>query len=85
VAASGGVAANRELRRRLTAWGEAHGVEVVLPPLPLTTDNAVMIARAGQLRACRGQLDDPRALRAYPRAPWKSGADARGRPIFPSL
>ncbi|HPC81986.1 MAG TPA: tRNA (adenosine(37)-N6)-threonylcarbamoyltransferase complex transferase subunit TsaD [Thermoanaerobaculaceae bacterium] len=71
VAASGGVAANRELRRRLAAWGERSGVEVLLPPLALTTDNAAMIARAGQLRAARGRLDDPLALRAYPRAPWK--------------
>ena len=85
VAASGGVAANLELRRRLLAWGEAGGVPVVLPPVALTTDNAAMIARAGQLRAERGLLDDPRSLRAYPRAAWKAGADARGRPTFPAL
>jgi N6-L-threonylcarbamoyladenine synthase len=85
VAASGGVAANLELRRRLLAWGERSGVPVVLPPVALTTDNAAMIARAGQLRAARGELDDPRSLRAYPRAPWKAGADARGRPAFPRL
>jgi N6-L-threonylcarbamoyladenine synthase len=72
VAASGGVAANRELRRRLAEWGEERGLEVLLPPLPLTTDNAAMIARAGQLRAAAGRLDDPRGLRAYPRAAWKS-------------
>ncbi len=71
VAASGGVAANHELRRRLTAWGWRTGVEVLLPPLSLTTDNAAMIARAGQLRAARGRLDDPLTLRAYPRASWK--------------
>jgi len=75
VAASGGVAANLELRRRLTAWGEKSGVPVVLPPVALTTDNAAMIARAGQLRAARGELDDPRSLRA----------DAKGRPVFPTL
>jgi N6-L-threonylcarbamoyladenine synthase len=85
VAASGGVAANLELRRRLQAWGEASGVAVVLPPIALTTDNAAMIARAGQLRAARGELDDPRSLRAYPRAAWKAGADAKGRPTFPAL
>jgi len=85
VAASGGVAANLELRRRLLGWGEQFGVPVVLPPVALTTDNAAMIARAGQLRAARGELDDPRSLRAYPRAPWKAGADARGRPTFPTL
>jgi N6-L-threonylcarbamoyladenine synthase len=85
VAASGGVAANRELRRRLAEWGAVRGVEVVLPPVALTTDNAVMIARAGQLRARAGLFDDPRSLRAYPRAPWKAGADRKGRPVFPSL
>jgi N6-L-threonylcarbamoyladenine synthase len=85
VAASGGVAANSELRRRLAAWGEERGLEVVLPPLALTTDNAAMIARAGQLRAARGELDDARSLRAYARVPWKAGADERGRPIFPKL
>ena len=73
VAASGGVAANRELRRRLQDWGRSTGTEVVLPAVALTTDNAAMIARAGQLRAARGDLDDPRALRAYARAAWKSG------------
>ncbi len=76
VALAGGVAANSELRRRLSAWGEARGVEVLLPPLALTTDNAAMIARAGQLRAARGALDDPRGLRAYPRAVWKTGPKA---------
>jgi N6-L-threonylcarbamoyladenine synthase len=72
VAASGGVAANLELRRRLAAWGAAHDVEIVLPPVALTTDNAAMIARAGQLRGAAGRLDDPRSLRAFARAPWKT-------------
>jgi N6-L-threonylcarbamoyladenine synthase len=85
VTLSGGVAANRELRRRLQAWGDARGVEVLLAALPLTGDNAAMIARAGQLRAARGERDDPRSLRAYPRARWKAGADLHGRPVFPRL
>jgi len=85
VTLSGGVAANSELRRRLGEWGQTRGVQVLLTPLPLTGDNAAMIGRAGQLRAARGQLDDPRSLRAYPRAPWKVGADAAGRPLFPPL
>lgn len=77
VAASGGVAANRELRHRLAAWGESNRIEVLLPPLALTTDNAAMIACAGQLRAARGKFDDPLSLRAYPRALWKKSTDAR--------
>ncbi|NWF99589.1 MAG: tRNA (adenosine(37)-N6)-threonylcarbamoyltransferase complex transferase subunit TsaD [Thermoanaerobaculaceae bacterium] len=85
VTLSGGVAANSELRRRLLAWCEKRGVQVVLAPLALTGDNAAMVARAGQLRAARGEVDDPRALRVYPRADWKGGADARGRPLFPPL
>jgi N6-L-threonylcarbamoyladenine synthase len=74
VAAAGGVSANRELRRRLTAWGQRCGIAVQLPPLALSTDNAAMIARAGQLRAARGQRDDPRAVRAYARAVWKTSS-----------
>jgi tRNA N6-adenosine threonylcarbamoyltransferase len=85
VAASGGVAGNSELRERLLAWGRRAGIEVLLPPLALTTDNAAMIARAGQLRAARGELDDPRALAAYPRAPWKTAAGPGGKPRFPPL
>ncbi|MEP0773984.1 MAG: tRNA (adenosine(37)-N6)-threonylcarbamoyltransferase complex transferase subunit TsaD [Acidobacteriota bacterium] len=85
LAMSGGVAANAELRRRLPALGESLGLPTLVPPVPLTTDNAAMIARAGQLKALAGRLDDPFALRAYPRAPFKGGADARGRPTFPPL
>ena len=85
IAASGGVAGNRELRARLVAWGERRGVEVLLPPVALTTDNAAMIARAGQLRAARGELDDPRALVAYPRAAWKTTGGPGGKPVFPGL
>jgi len=85
IAASGGVAGNRELRMRLVAWGERRGIEVLLPPVALTTDNGAMIARAGQLRAARGELDDPRALAAYPRAPWKTTGGRGGKPVFPNL
>jgi len=85
VTASGGVAGNRELRRRLIAWGERSGVEVLLPAVAVTTDNAAMIARAGQLRAHSGGLDDPKSLRAYPRASWKSASNSRGKPVFPPL
>jgi N6-L-threonylcarbamoyladenine synthase len=69
--AAGGVAANTLLRRRLVAWGEAHGVEVVLPPPALTTDNAAMIAHAGQLGQRAGRIRDPRRLDARAREAWQ--------------
>jgi N6-L-threonylcarbamoyladenine synthase len=54
LALSGGVAANSELRARLTAWGDQRHVSVLLPARALTTDNAAMIAWAGWLRHRRG-------------------------------
>ncbi len=71
VTAAGGVAANTLLRRRLVEIGEGLGLEVRLPPRALTTDNAAMIARAGQLAMARGISHDPRRLDARPRQPWQ--------------
>ncbi|MEL7083814.1 MAG: tRNA (adenosine(37)-N6)-threonylcarbamoyltransferase complex transferase subunit TsaD [Cyanobacteria bacterium J06597_1] len=47
---TGGVAANSELRRRLLAAGEASGIDIVVPPHSLCTDNAAMIAAAAASR-----------------------------------
>jgi tRNA A37 threonylcarbamoyltransferase TsaD len=53
----------------------------VLPPVALTTDNAAMIGRAGQLAHARGSAADPRRLDAHARRAWqppgmrKFGAD----------
>jgi N6-L-threonylcarbamoyladenine synthase len=69
--ASGGVAANTLLRRRLLDAGREAGVEVLLPPAELTTDNAAMIARAGQLAYGRGVADDPRRIDARARVAWQ--------------
>jgi N6-L-threonylcarbamoyladenine synthase len=69
--ASGGVAANTLLRRRLEAAGQELGVEVLLPPTALTTDNAAMIAHAGQLAYGRGVSHDPRRLDARARSAWQ--------------
>jgi N6-L-threonylcarbamoyladenine synthase len=45
---AGGVAANRGLRKALEeAFYELPGVDLVIPPLSLCTDNAAMIAAAG--------------------------------------
>jgi N6-L-threonylcarbamoyladenine synthase len=57
VVLGGGVAANRELRRRATELGEAQGLRVIVPPAASCTDNAAMIAYAGALRLERGERD----------------------------
>ncbi|MGI6238704.1 MAG: tRNA (adenosine(37)-N6)-threonylcarbamoyltransferase complex transferase subunit TsaD [Christensenellales bacterium] len=46
LAISGGVAANRLLRREIARAGAQAGLEVFIPPLSLCTDNAVMIGAA---------------------------------------
>jgi len=71
ITVSGGVAANTLLRNRMRALGEDLGVEVVLPPVALTTDNAAMIGRAGQLAHARGEAADPRRLDARARRAWQ--------------
>ena len=71
VTAAGGVAANTLLRERLSAWGNDRGVEVLLPVRALTTDNAAMIAHAGQIGYRDGHQDDPRRLDARGRKAWQ--------------
>lgn len=86
VAVAGGVAANRLLRQELQSWGERSGIPVRIPPLALTTDNAAMIARAGQLRAAAGVFADPLGLEPYARVSWKgSGERGTGKRVFPPL
>ncbi len=51
----GGVAANQRLRTRLK---EAATVPVYVPPRPLCTDNASMVAAAAYYRFVAGQRDD---------------------------
>jgi N6-L-threonylcarbamoyladenine synthase len=78
VTASGGVAANSLLRNTLSQWGREHNVETLLPAPALTTDNAVMIAHAGQLANRGGRSDDPRRLDARAREVWQPPGMRRG-------
>ena len=64
LAVSGGVAANRLLRRELTAWAVERGVDLRLVPLLYAGDNAAMIAFAALQRHRRGDRGD--ALDAEP-------------------
>jgi N6-L-threonylcarbamoyladenine synthase len=51
---TGGVAANSRLRREAAAAAGGLGLPLFVPPLPLTTDNAAMIAAAGRVSLRRG-------------------------------
>jgi N6-L-threonylcarbamoyladenine synthase len=73
LALSGGVAANSELRKTLTRWGDARGVPVLLPDRSLTTDNGAMIAWAGLLRHSSGVGGDPQD--AHARSRWPLGRE----------
>ena len=68
VAIAGGVAANSNLREKMTRECEKLGINVVYPPPVLCTDNAAMIAAAGYysfIEGVRGGLD----LNAIPNLP----------------
>ncbi|MEM6550957.1 MAG: tRNA (adenosine(37)-N6)-threonylcarbamoyltransferase complex transferase subunit TsaD [Planctomycetota bacterium] len=55
--AGGGVTANSELRRRLPAFGERHGLRVGVPPMAYCVDNAAMIAGLASHRLHSGETD----------------------------
>jgi N6-L-threonylcarbamoyladenine synthase len=56
VAIGGGVTANGRLRQAVEEWGGRHGVDVLIPPPALCTDNAAMGAIAWE-RLERGEQD----------------------------
>lgn len=57
VVLGGGVAANRELRKRVTDLATERGLTALLPELASCTDNAAMIAYAGVARLSAGERD----------------------------
>ena len=78
-AIAGGVAANETIRAGLMDLCAEKGVDFVAPPLKLCTDNAAMIAYAGQVRMQAGEVDDL-GLSARPRWP----LDGRAAPMLGS-
>jgi N6-L-threonylcarbamoyladenine synthase len=75
---AGGVAANKAMRAALERLAAEHAMRFVAPPPVLCTDNAAMIAWAGQERLELGQ-NDPLDFAARPRWPLDPAAEpARG-------
>ncbi|MXO74270.1 tRNA (adenosine(37)-N6)-threonylcarbamoyltransferase complex transferase subunit TsaD [Altererythrobacter aerius] len=66
---AGGVAANAAVRSALEGLAAKHGMRFSAPPPALCTDNAAMIAWAGQERLAIGAQADPLDVAARPRWP----------------
>ena len=69
---AGGVAANSVIRDSLKRAAEEQGLELILPPIDLCTDNAAMVAHTGAVLYKEGWYHDL-SLEAVPRGrpiPW---------------
>jgi N6-L-threonylcarbamoyladenine synthase len=79
VVIGGGVAANSELRARVSALAESRGITAHAPSLASCTDNAAMIAYAGACRFARGERDGWDLLATSQSVLVKSTRKGRGR------
>lgn len=64
VIAGGGVAANSQIRAALTDFATQKNLVLRIPPLHLTTDNALMIAITAYFLALKKKFASPKTLRA---------------------
>ena len=67
---AGGVAANKLLRKKISALQENLNIKVLYPPIAHCTDNAVMIAYLGSLKA----NDATHSLKSHARPRWPLGS-----------
>jgi len=72
---AGGVAANASVRGALEGLAAERGMRFSAPPPALCTDNAAMIAWAGQERLAIGASPDPLDIAARPRWPLDPAAE----------
>ncbi|RYL87872.1 tRNA (adenosine(37)-N6)-threonylcarbamoyltransferase complex transferase subunit TsaD [Sporolactobacillus sp. THM7-4] len=55
---AGGVSANHEIREQMIRAAEKKGIQLLIPPLKLCTDNAAMIAASGTIGFLKGMRAD---------------------------
>ena len=67
---AGGVAANKLLRKKISALQEKLNIKVLYPPIANCTDNAAMIAYLGSLKA----KDATHSLNSHARPRWPLGS-----------
>lgn len=64
IIAGGGVAANKQIRAALARFADDHKITLRVPPLHLTTDNALMIAITAYFLALKKKFGNPKTLKA---------------------
>jgi len=73
---SGGVAANKRIRKTLGELADSHGMHCIAPPLELCSDNGAMIAWTG-IERLKKNMSDTLDVPARPRWPLDPDAEAR--------